>query len=376
MNGVMARYRAKAEAGLITFDPAQAIAAELLAVLEGRLRDWKPGRTRFLFGRPEPAPRGLYLFGGVGRGKSMLMDLFFEAAPVQPKRRVHFHAFMQEVHAAVTAWRRMDDTERRARPEYVKGAGDDPIPPVAKAIAASASLLCFDEVQVSDITDAMILGRLFERLFANNVVVVATSNRPPRDLYKDGINRQLFVPFIERIEASLDLHALDGPKDWRMARLERMEVYHSPLDGRASMAMDKAWARLTQGADARPVRIDVGGRALDVARAAAGCARFTFEELCARPLGAADYLALCRHFDTLLIDGVPRMTPDRRNEAARFRILIDTLYEHKTKLILSAEAPADALYPTGDQSFEFERTVSRLHEMRSREYLAAERGAS
>jgi cell division protein ZapE len=375
MTGVMARYRAKADAGLIAFDPAQATAAEILAVLETRLRGWRPGRPRFLFGRPEPAPRGLYLFGGVGRGKSMLMDLFFETAPTPLKRRVHFHAFMQEVHAGVNAWRALDPAARKARPEFVKGAGDDPIPPVAKAIADGAWLLCFDEVQVSDIADAMILGRLFDQLFARQVVVVATSNRAPRELYPDGLNRQLFLPFIARIEEMLDVHALDGPRDWRLMRLEQVECYHSPLDGRAAAAMDEAWARLTQGAEPRPEALTVHGRTLNVPRAAAGCARFTFEELCERPLGAADYLALAHRYDTLLLDGVPRLTPARRSEAARFRILVDTLYERKTKLILSAEAPAEALYPTGDQSFEFERTVSRLHEMRSREYLAAARAA-
>jgi cell division protein ZapE len=371
---ITALYRQKAEQGLISFDPAQAAAVEQLAVLQNRLKDWRPGKARFLFGRPEPAPKGLYLYGGVGRGKSMLMDLFFDVAPVEHKRRIHFHEFMQEVHAGIAAWRKLPAKERKAQPNFVKGAGDDPIPPVAKAIADSAWLLCFDEFQVSDIADAMILGRLFEQLWLRQVVVVATSNRHPRDLYKNGLNRQLFIPFIAVLEENLELHALDGPRDYRLARLEGQSVYHAPLDKFTTEEMDKAWASLTQGAIPRATSITATGRTLKIDRAAAGCARLTFDELCAQALGAADYLALAKRFDTILLESVPIMGPQNRSEAARFRILIDSLYENKTKLIISAAAQPDALYGQGDQAFEFERTVSRLYEMRSREYLAAARG--
>jgi cell division protein ZapE len=374
MSGIAALYREKVKAGVLQFDPAQAQASELLAVLANRLKDWQPGKARFLFGRPEPAPEGLYLYGGVGRGKSMLMDLFFDVAPVEKKRRVHFHAFMAEVHAGVTAWRAMSARERKAQPNFVKGSGDDPIAPVAKAIASEAWLLCFDEFQVTDIADAMILGRLFEQLWARQVVVVATSNRHPSDLYKNGINRQLFLPTIALLEEHLELHALEGERDHRMARLEGHGVYHTPLDGAAFEAMDQAWAALTRGAQPRPTSLVVSGRELVINRAAAGCARMSFEDLCVANLGASDYLALAKRFDTLLLDGVPIMGPEKRNEAARFRILIDALYENKTKLILSAQAEPDRLYGTGDQAFEFERTASRLYEMRSRDYLVAERG--
>jgi cell division protein ZapE len=371
---ITALYRQKAEQGLIQFDPAQAGAVELLAVLENRLQDWKPGRARFLFGRPAPAPQGLYLYGGVGRGKSMLMDLFFEVAPLAQKRRVHFHEFMQEIHAGVGAWRQLPEGTRKSQPNFVKGAGDDPIPPVAKAIADQAWLLCFDEFQVSDIADAMILGRLFEQLWARQVIIAATSNRHPRDLYRNGLNRQLFVPFIAMLEEKLELHALDGQRDYRLERLEGQSVYHVPLDRFTREEMDRDWSRLTHGAMPRPTSVTATGRTLRILRAAAGCARLTFEELCAQPLGAADYLALAKRFDTILLEDVPIMGPAQRSEAARFRILIDALYENKTKVIISAAAQPDQLYGQGDQAFEFERTVSRLYEMRSRDYLAAARG--
>jgi cell division protein ZapE len=342
--GLAALYRERAEAGLIQFDPAQAAAVEILATLARRLDGWQPGRARFLFGRPAPAPRGLWLWGGVGRGKSMLMDLFFEVAPVARKRRVHFHAFMQEVHAGIDRWRNLTPQERRASPDRVKGTGDDPIAPVAHAIARHAHLLCFDEFQVTDIADALILGRLFEQLFARQIVVVATSNRHPNDLYRNGLNRQLFVPFIARLIEELDLHALDGPRDYRLQRLEQEPVYHAPLGPAASAAMDRAWARMTQGAGPRQVVLTVQGRE-----------------------------AIARTFDTVLLEGVPILKPALRDQAARFRTLIDALYERRTKLIMSAEAEPDRLYTDGEQAFEFERTASRLFEMRSHTYLAARR---
>jgi cell division protein ZapE len=373
MSDVIALYRARTQSGALAFDPAQAQAAELLNLLHHRLEGWRPGRARFLFGRPEPAPKGLYLYGGVGRGKSMLMDLFFETAPVAPKRRVHFHAFMQEVHARIADWRQLPPGERRRRPEWVKGAGEDPIAPTAQAIASQAALLCFDELQVSDIADAMILGRLFEELFSRGVVVVATSNRHPDALYRNGLNRQLFVPFIAMLHEKLDIHALDAARDYRLDRLTAAPVYYAPLGPAADAAMEGAWARITLGASARAITIPVLGRALPVPAAAAGAARFEFEALCAQALGPADYLAIARQFDTVFLEHVPKLTPARRNEAARFRILIDALYEARAKVVISAEAEPDALYTAGDQAFEFERTASRLYEMRSHAYLAEER---
>ena len=374
MTGVRALYRARIDSGLITADPAQAAAVEVLERLAQQLDGWRRGRGRGLFARAAPTPRGIWLWGGVGRGKSMLMDLFFEAAPIQPKRRVHFHAFMQEVHAAVASWRARPDRDKARHPLRNRDEPDDPVLPVARMIAQEAALLCFDEFQVTDIADAMILGRLFGELFERDVVVVTTSNRHPDELYRNGLNRQLFVPFIERIKQQLDLHVLEGPRDYRLKRLEQEPVYHAPLGAAAAEAMDRAWVRMTQGAVAEPQSLLVAGRVLEVRRAAGGCARFTFEELCARPLGAPDYLAIARQFHTVLLEGVPKLGAALRDQAARFRNLIDALYENRTKLIISADAEPDRLYTEGVQSFEFERTASRLYEMRSHTYLAQRRG--
>jgi len=326
--------------------------------LAGALGRWTPGAW---LGR-RAAPRGLYVWGPVGRGKSLLMDIFFEAAPMTKKRRAHFHEFMQAQHALL----------RAARARH-SGEQDDLIVAAAKAIAADTQLLCFDEVQVTDIADAMLLGRLFEKLFAADVVVVATSNRAPDELYKNGINRQLFLPFIAMIKARLDVVALDGPRDYRLERLMSAPVYYSPLGPAALAAMDEAWVRLTLGAQAHAVTLDVQGRKLVVDRQAAGVARMSFAELCQRPLGAGDYLEIAERFHTVLIEDTPRLTPAMREEAARFRTLIDALYEAKTKLVMSAEAEPSGLYPAGDQSFEFERTASRLMEMRSHAYLGLAR---
>lgn len=374
MTGIAALYRSRIDSGLIVADPAQAAAVEVLDGLARQLQGWRPGRGRGLFARAVPAPRGLWLWGGVGRGKSMLMDLFFEAAPITPKRRVHFHAFMQEVHAAVADWRARPGRDKARHRLRNRDDPDDPVLPVARMIAEGASLLCFDEFQVTDIADAMILGRLFAELFEQGVVVVTTSNRHPDELYRNGLNRQLFVPFIDRIKAQLDLHALEGPRDYRLQRLEQEPVYHAPLGPAAADAMDRAWSRMTQGAAAGAQILLVAGRALEVRRAAGGCARFSFEELCARPLGAGDYLAIARQFHTVLLDGVPKLGASLRDQAARFRNLIDALYENRTKLIVSADAEPDRLYTEGVQSFEFERTASRLYEMRSHTYLAQRHG--
>lgn len=303
----------------------------------------------------------------------MLMDLFVEHAPVAPKRRAHFHEFMQDVHARINAWRKLSAEERRKRPEYVRGAGDDPIPPVANAIAAKARLLAFDEFQVTDIADASILGRLFEQFFERGVVVVATSNRHPDDLYKNGLNRQRFLPVIAMLKDRLDIMELDSGTDFRLRQLEAAPVYYTPLSADAELAMNKAWERLTSGAVPQHCVLDVKGRSLVVEREAAGVARFTFSELCAQPLGPADYLTLADRFHTVLLEYVPRLSPAKRNEAKRFVTLIDALYEARTKLVMSADAEPVDLYPDGDGAFEFERTASRLMEMRTHDYLAAQR---
>lgn len=353
----LAAYRRRLAAGDLSEDAHQEAAAVRLDALAGELSRWKPGGW---LGKRAP-PRGLYLWGPVGRGKSLLLDLFFEAAPVKKKRRAHFHEFMLGAHA-------------RMREARAGGAGQDQvIAQVAKRIAEDAQLLCFDEVQVTDIADAMILGRLFERLFTEDVVVVATSNRPPEELYKNGLNRQLFLPFIALLKEKLDAIEIAGPRDYRLERLMAAPVYYAPLGPAAEGSIARAWERLTFGAQPQVMTFDVGGRTLKVERAAAGVARFSFAELCDRALGAADYLEIAERFHAVLLEGIPRLTPAMREQAARFRTLVDALYEAKVKLIVSAEAEPQALYPAGDQSFEFERTASRLMEMRSESYLALPR---
>ncbi|SET52177.1 cell division protein ZapE [Oceanicella actignis] len=357
----MPRYRALVRDGRLRDDPAQKLAVEKLQLLHERLRGYEPARPRrvargwFGWGR-EPrheraALNGLYLYGGVGRGKSMLMDLFFETAPVSPKRRVHFHAFMQEVHAGINA----------ARAEGLR----DPIAHVAQKIAAQATLLCFDELQITDIADAMIVGRLFEALFARGVVVVATSNRHPDELYKDGLNRQLFLPFIALIKERLDLHHLESPIDHRRGRLRGQTLYHAPLGPVARAAMDAQWREMAGEGPAPPLTLTVAGREVTLPQHRDRIARASFADLCARPLGPADYLAVARALDMLFVDDVPRLGPADANAARRFVTLIDALYEGRVRLAMSAEAPPEELYVEGAGAFEFERTVSRLHEMQS-----------
>lgn len=367
MTRVKQLYAQRLAAGLVLPDPAQAEAAAKLDALARAL-----SASRGWFGGG-PKPRGLYIWGAVGRGKSMLMDLFFEAAPVKTKRRVHFHDFMLEAHAFIFEWRKLSPADKRKHPAHVREAGDDPIAPAAKHIADRASLLCFDEFHVNQIADAMILGRLFEQLFDRGVTIVATSNRKPGDLYRDGVNRQLFLPFIKRLEDELDVIELKSARDYRLERLTAAPVYYSPLGKDADAAMNTAFARLTAGATPGPEMLDVQGRRLGVQKQAMGVARFSFEELCTKPLGAADYLTLARHYHTVLLDHVPKMGLDQRTWAARFVTLVDALYESKTKLVMSADAQPDDLYAAGDGAFEFQRTASRLHEMRSADYLAAER---
>jgi cell division protein ZapE len=369
MASVLRQYRERVDAGVLTNDPVQAEAAERLDDLARRLADPPKGGW---FSKPEPV-RGLYLWGGVGRGKSMLMDLFFEDAAPKAKRRVHFHEFMAEIQDRLDTWRKMPEGERKRSQWRVKGAGDDPIPPVAKQVAAEAQLLCFDEFQVTQIADAMILARLFDQLFQRGVTMVATSNREPDDLYKDGINRPLFLPFIQHLKDRCDIFHLASDRDYRLDRLIAAPVWYAPLGPEADAALEEVWTRLTSGAHAQHVTLTVKGRKLEVSREAAGVAWFSFEELCARPLYSRDYLTIAANFHTIILRGIPKLDSDKRNEAARFVALIDALYEAKIKLVASAAAEPETLYPEGDGAFEFERTVSRLHEMRSTDYLAEER---
>ncbi|MEM8636062.1 MAG: cell division protein ZapE [Pseudomonadota bacterium] len=363
-------YEAMIASGDIQPDDAQrAIMTRLDEVASGFQR------RRTFFRKAKP-PRGLYVWGGVGRGKSMLMDLFFDTVQLTEKRRIHFHAFMQETQGFLTYWRGLSPAEKRKSQWRVPSAGDDPIAPAAEKIAAGAKLLCFDEFQVTQIADAMILSRLFDGLFQRGVTVVATSNRPPRDLYLHGINRDLFLPFIDKLTANCEIVEIVSDRDYRLARLTEAPLWHSPLGSAAQSEMNRIWNRMTPGAETLSCEIDVGGRLLKVPRAAAGCARFSFDDLCAQPLGPADYLAIAAQFHTVLIDGIPELTPEKKNEAARFVTLIDALYEAKTNLVASAAAEPDDLYPSGDGSFEFQRTASRLHEMRSNEYLGAEHAAT
>jgi cell division protein ZapE len=361
---VRARYQAERAPGGLQPDPAQAGVVERLATLADALVGYAPvasgagwlDRLRGRGGRPEP-PRGLYLYGPVGRGKSMLMDLFFGAVTVEPKRRVHFHAFMLEVHARLDEQRRRDDT------------GREPLAVLADDLIEQAWLLCFDEFHVQNIADAMILGRLFQALFERGMVVVATSNFAPERLYEDGLNRDRFLPFIGLLGDRLAVVGLAGATDYRLARLRDLATYHQPLGPATDARLDQAFAALTDGAAGEPAMIAVGSRRLEVPRAARGVAWFDFEALCEQPLGPADYLALTLRYHTVLLSGVPRLTPDRRNEARRFITLVDALYDRRVNLIIGAAATPEALYPAGEGAFEFRRTVSRLAEMQSRTYF-------
>lgn len=370
MGDLLNRYHEKLEAGLIEPDAAQADVARLLDQLETELEN---RGSKGWFSKPKDV-KGLYLWGGVGRGKSMLMDLFFSTVKMEHKRRVHFHDFMQETHAFINEWKKLSPKERRATGWSKGGKDDDPIPPAANKIAASAELLCFDEFQVKDIADAMLLGRLFQHLLERKVVVVATSNRPPDDLYKNGLNRQRFTPFIELLKQTHNVHEIRSEHDYRLERLIAAPVYYSPLGPDANRAMQDAWERLTSGAEPHETHLTVHGREWRIPAQAAGVARMSFEELCDRPLGPGDYLTFARHFDTILLENVPVLSPQSGNAALRFITLIDALYEAKAKLVMSAEAEPGELYVSGDSAFEFERTASRLFEMRSADYLGAERG--
>jgi len=368
MTGLLDRYAALIASGELRADPDQRVAAERLAALQAVLETEAPTGFlgRLLGKKPAPA-RGIYMWGGVGRGKSMLMDLFHETLALTPKRRVHFHAFMQEVHAAMR--------------EVRKSEAGDPIPQVAALLADDLKCLAFDEMVVNNSADAMIMSRLFTQLIGERgVTIVTTSNRPPRDLYKDGLNREHFLPFIDLIEHALDVVPLNGPTDYRRDRIGGLATWHTPLGDEATAKVREAFFRLTDFApeDAANVpscELAVGGtRTLHVPKTLKGVAVFSFKKLCAEARGAPDYLAIARVFHTVILVGIPKMGPENRNEAARFVALIDALYENRVKLFATAAAVPEELYQAGDGAFEFERTVSRLNEMQSDEYMALGHG--
>ena len=362
--GPMPRYRALIADGELRADPAQRAAVEKLQILFMRLGDYKPDHgkqvQRGWFGWVQGSPQkvvpltGLYLYGGVGQGKSMLMDLFYDDAPVSPKRRVHFHAFMQEIQVGIHI----------ARESNVK----DPIRTVADEVAESATLLCFDEFQVTDIADAMILGRLFEALFERGIVIVATSNRPPDDLYKNGLNRAVFLPFIDMLKERVDVHELDSATDYRQGRAAGRQVYFSPLGSQAKAGMDTAWSEETGGAVGTPLTISIRGRRVIIPQTSEEIGRASFADLCEAPLGPADYLAITEQFSTFFLDEVPTLSFAKNNEAKRLVTLIDTFYEAKMRLFISAAAEPTELYVEGVGAFEFARTASRLAEMRSSDW--------
>jgi cell division protein ZapE len=367
-------YRAQLASGEIEADPAQAQAAQAYAELVARLAGYRPPRKPGMFGRlfrKQPAegpPRGLYVHGEVGRGKTMLMDLFFQASRVEHRRRAHFHEFMQDVHERIHGYRQ----------KIASGAASDtdPVLLAAASIFEEAWLLCFDEFHVTDIADAMILGRLFTRLFELGTVVVATSNVAPDDLYKGGLNRALFLPFVAELKSRMDVLRLDARTDFRMEKLAGVRMWHAPADEAATAALDEAWRRLTGSAAGAPLDLIVKGRRLRVPKSARGVARFSFADLCGQPLGASDYLRLAHDYHTLLLDRVPEMHYEDRNAAKRFITLIDTLYDNGVKLVASAATDPLSIYRAEDgvEANEIKRTSSRLIEMGSESYLALPHG--
>ncbi|MDO9382203.1 MAG: cell division protein ZapE [Hyphomicrobiaceae bacterium] len=359
-NDIIGSYRRRLALREIEPDLAQEAAVDRLQAVASSLAGWKPDRggllSMFRWGRTE-APKGLYLHGGVGRGKTMLMDLFFEDVDFSPKTRLHFHEFMADVHDRIARGRATTD--------------GDPIPFVAGEIASESGLVCFDEMQVTDIADAMILSRLFKVLFERGVVLVTTSNAHPDDLYRNGLNRQLFVPFIDLLKDNVDILEVQSAKDFRLDKLSGERLYFTPADETARAELDRHWLRLTGRHPSDAIDLDVKGRKLRVPKASMGAARFNFADLCEQPLGSLDYLRIAHEFHTVLIDGIPVLGPARRNEARRLINLIDTLYDGRVCLIASADAEPDQLYPSGDGAEAFQRTASRLTEMRSEAFLRA-----
>ncbi|CTQ61265.1 AFG1-like ATPase [Roseibium album] len=370
-----ARYDALIASGEIKEDPVQREAVRHLDLLNTRLAETrlasKKSSLGWLFAKKKnqlwSAVKGLYMWGGVGRGKTMLMDLYYEVTVIQRKRRVHFHEFMTDVHERIH--------EHRQAHKRGEVKGDDPILPVANQIAAETRLLLFDEFSVTDIADAMILGRLFTQLFEKGVIVVATSNVNPSNLYKDGLNRQLFIPFITMLKSQVEVLHLDSPTDYRLEKLAGAPVYVTPLGQQADTEMDRLWTKLTHGMKSHAEELENKGRKIPVPCVASGAARFSFDDLCMQPLGASDYLRIANAYSTVFIEDIPVLSKARRNEAKRFINLIDTLYDNGIRIVVSAEAEPQELYTSedGTEAFEFDRTSSRLIEMRSEAYLAGER---
>ncbi|MEE8294765.1 MAG: cell division protein ZapE [Sphingomonadales bacterium] len=375
MIGPLARYQQHLDLGELKPDPSQKAVAEKLedhfqAIIAAKTAK---GVFKLFRGKDTGAPKSIYIWGPVGRGKSMLMDLFFESIPLTEKRRVHFHQFMQDIHSQIHTWR--GAVPEDLKKEIGRKTLGDPIAPLAEKIASEVKLLCFDEFQVNDVADAMILGRLFQGLFDLGVVIISTSNRPPVDLYKDGLNRKLFLPFIDLIENQMEIIELTGPHDYRYQRIKGLQVYYTPVDEATTQKLKEAFWTLTDRDVGDPStvpsdEIEVQGRKIFVPKCAKGVAVFSFKRLCSNPLGAADYLAIAWRYHTVIVVAIPKMGKDRRNEAKRFVTMIDVFYENNVKFICSAEGLPEELYPAGDGSFEFSRTASRLIEMQSKVYLA------
>lgn len=373
---VLATYKMQVSAGLIESDPAQILLARKLDVVLGEVSNRrlasKSSALGWLFARrgaPKAAPRGLYIHGAVGRGKTMLMDMFFQKVPAKRKRRAHFNDFMADVHERIHAHR-----QKLARGETREA---DPVPPVASQLFSEAWVLCFDEFAVTDIADAMLLSRLFEQLFQRGCVLIATSNVMPENLYREGLNRDLFKPFIKLLEANVDVLDLDSRTDYRLAKTSLMPVYHVLAPGEDNHVLDLAWAEATAGKSVAADTVPVKGRQVPVKRAGAGAARFNFSDLCDTPLGAGDYMAISSRYHTIFVDRVPQLDRSRRNAAKRFIALVDVLYDRKNRLFVSAETPAAEIYRNDGQTegFEFARTASRLAEMQTADYIAASRAA-
>ncbi len=362
-----AAYERRLSDGDLTADAGQSAA---IRHMDRLLAELAAAERPALF-RKAAAPRGLYLWGPVGRGKSMLMDMVFEAAPTARKRRAHFHEFMAEVHHLMNAWRSGDARARRE--QFGNARGDNPIPPIADLIVEVATLLCFDELQVTDIADAMILGRLFEALFARGATLVSTSNRPPDDLYRDGVNRQLFLPFIALLKARMDIVEIAGPVDYRSLEARRRRAWLSPIDPDNERTFDELWVDALGGETETGVTLEVLGRKEHWPRAADRKLRANFASLCVHALGPEDYLAIADRFDVVFLEAIPKLGSEKRNEARRFATLIDTLYEAHAKIVVLAAGEPETLYPAGDLAFEFERTASRLREMRSASWIEGER---